>query len=249
MKKFLSNSRKKSKKGFLALILIVTLIVLVGLGAYFAFYKPGILGTSSKISLPHNEIKQKVEAKAPLSASINLSVPFVCQAPFANWNVHEDSCEEAAILMDHVYLEGESLTLEYADKEFLVMRQWQKDHYGAEKDMTCAEGAKFANDYYGYKNSKSFNNITVNDIKSQLAAKNLVIVPVMTHSLLNLHYGAKSVYHYVLIKGYNQDGVVTNDAGIKEGENYFYSWDTIFSAIDAQTPVMNQGRSMLIIKK
>jgi hypothetical protein len=240
--------RKKSNHKSLIITLIIVLALLVSLSAYY-FYKPKVLGVTTKNSLPYNKIKAESEVKAEPPESFQLQVPFVCQAPFANWDVHEDSCEEAAILMDYSYIEGKPLSPEYADKEFLVMRGWQRDHYGQEKDMTCAEAAKFTNDYYGYKNSQSFNNITATDIKRQISSGNLVIVPVMTHSLLNPHYGAKSVYHFVLIKGYNKEGVITNDAGVKEGESYFYPWEVIFSAIDAQTPKMGQGRSMLVIKK
>lgn len=241
--------RKKSNRKGLIIFIAIGIALIIGFSAYYLVYRPKGLGVTTKNNLSYNKIKAESEVKSKPPESFQLQVPFVCQAPFGNWNIHEDSCEEAAILMDYSYLENKPLSSEYADKEFLVMRTWQRDHYGQEKDMTCAEAAKFANDYYGYKNSKSFDNITATDIKRQISSGNLVIVPVMTHSLLNPHYGAKSVYHFVLIKGYNKEGVITNDAGIKEGESYFYPWDVIFSAIDAQTPVINQGRSMLVIKK
>ncbi len=241
--------RKKSNRKGLILFIVIGIALIIGLSAYYLLYKPKVFGVTTKNNLSYNKIKAESQVKAKLPESFQLQVPFVCQAPFADWDIQENSCEEAAILMDYSYIEKKSLSSEYADKEFLVMRQWQASHYGQEKDMTCTEAAKFTNDYYGFKNSQSFNNITANDIKRQISSGNLVIVPVMTHSLLNPHYGAKSVYHFVLIKGYNKEGVITNDAGVKEGESYFYPWDVVFSAIDAQTPVMNQGRSMLVIKK
>lgn len=206
-------------------------------------------GSTKEAKIFTNNIRAEERIKKSLPEHWELKVPFICQAPFANWSIHEDSCEEAAILMAHAYIEGQVLTPEYADKELLAMRQWQREHYGQEKDMSCSEAVQFVRDYYGYKNSRSFNNITSWDIKRQIVQGNLVIVPVMTHSLLNPHYGPKNVYHFVLIKGYNSQGVITNDAGIKEGENYFYPWEVIFSAIDAQTPKMGQGRTMFIMKK
>jgi hypothetical protein len=42
---------------------------------------------------------------------------------------------------------------------------------------------------------------------------------------------------------------VTNDGGIWQGKNWFYSWDIVFQAIDAQTPKMNQGRLALVLTK
>jgi hypothetical protein len=262
MKSTKTHLKSLEGKGLITIILVIILALLIIYGDYLYWSGPKILGVIIRINQPYNKIGQEVEIKAMLPESFLLSVPFVCQAPFANWNIHEESCEEIAILMNHCFIEGKSLTPDYADKELLVMRQWQKDHYGQEKDMTCQEAVQFIKDYYNYTGSRVFTDIKALDIKKQIAQGNLVIVPVMTHSLLNPHYGPKSVYHFVLIKGYNPQGVITNDAGVKEGENYFYPWDVLFSAIDAQaelghnpaqqdaqTSKMGQGRTMFIMKK
>ena len=74
-----------------------------------------------------------------------------------------------------------------------------------------------------------------------------VLVPVLTQSLKNPHYSPGNVYHILLIKGYDATGVITNDAGVKEGKDWHYSWDILFSAIDAQTSKMNQGRVGLVL--
>jgi len=231
------------------IILVLLLIFLIIYSFYCLTFSSKVLGATTQVNLPYNKIKAERWSKTPPPQNFLLKVPFICQAPFANWSIHEDSCEEAAILMVHAYLERESLTPEYADQEMLNMRKWQRDHYGSEKDMTCQEAVQFTKDYYGYKNSQSFKNITKLDIQRQIMHGNPVIVPVMTHSLLNPHYGPRNVYHFVLIKGYTPEGVITNDAGVKEGEGYFYPWEVIFSAIDAQTPKMGQGRVMLVVKK
>ena len=41
----------------------------------------------------------------------------------------------------------------------------------------------------------------------------------------------------------------TNDAGIQEGKDWFYSWNVIFGAIDAQSQKMAQGRLALVLTK
>ncbi|MGB9681321.1 MAG: C39 family peptidase [Minisyncoccia bacterium] len=231
---------------------IITLFVFLFLGTLLIIgnrYKRNIIEKKIIANPRINLIKSEIKTFAPPPSELVIKVPFICQAPFANWSVHEDSCEEAAILMNYAYLQKMDLNPEYADQEILKMRQWQKDHYGREKDLTCMEAARFVHDYYGYKNSKVFNNITIQDVKREIAKDNLVIVPVMTHSLLNPHYGPRNVYHFILIKGYNTEGVITNDAGIKEGENYFYPWEVIFSAIDAQKEITGEGRTMLVINE
>lgn len=183
--------------------------------------------------------------------SARLEVPYTVQAPFANWDVHEESCEEADALMHHYYLSGQYLDqvipLETADQEMIKMKQWQVSHYGKEPDLSVEALGKFMKDYYGY--SYQVQDATQENIKKEIAKGNPVSVPVITHALQNPHYGRQPSYHILLIKGYNANGVITNDAGVKEGENYFYTWDVLFSAIDAQTPRMNQGRLMLTVFK
>lgn len=188
-----------------------------------------------------------IEAKLPDSKLI--TVPYTVQAPFGNWKVHEESCEEAALLMDHQFLTGdksEQIDQHKADTELRAMKDWQVKHYGKEPDLTIVKLGEFAQSYYGH-NPNVKNNITEDDIKKEIAAGRPVMVPVMTQSLKNPHYSPGNVYHILLIKGYDQTGVITNDAGVKEGMNWHYDWNTLWTAIDAQTPKMNQGRSLLVL--
>ena len=50
---------------------------------------------------------------SPLPNKALIDVQFICQAPLqttANWVLHEESCEEAALLMAYNYLKGTTLT-------------------------------------------------------------------------------------------------------------------------------------------
>jgi hypothetical protein len=135
-----------------------------------------------------------------------------------------------------------------ADADMVAMKNWQVKNYGKEPDLSIEAWGKFAHDYYGYT-PQTFKNITKEDIKRELSAGHPVLTPVITHALRNPHYGAEPSYHVLLIKGYKPEGVITNDAGVKEGENYFYTWDILFAAIDSQTLEMHQGRDMAILTK
>lgn len=195
--------------------------------------------------------KRKKYAISATNGEVVLSVPFTVQAPNASWNIHEESCEEAAILMYHYFLKGKTdisvIPSQTANDEIISMKNWQKTNYGSEPDLSIKNLGKFANEYYGYK-YEVFENITKEDIMSQIQSGRPVIVPVITHALGNPNYGANPAYHMLLIKGYKNTGVITNDAGVSQGRNWFYTWNTLFSAIDAQTPKMGQGRTMIIIK-
>lgn len=179
-----------------------------------------------------------------------LQVPYSVQAPGGNWKEFENACEEDALLMYHDYLEGDGrdqLPVGEATTQLRAMVQWQVSNWGAARDLDLQNTGKLAHDYWGYQYQVI--EATPASIRAAIAAGHPVIVPVMTHSLENHNYGPQTVYHEVLIKGYTAGGVVTNDGGVKEGKDWFYSWDIIFRAIDAQTPKMGQGRVALIVTK
>ena len=179
-----------------------------------------------------------------------LAVPYSVQAPGNNWKEFENACEEDALLMYHDFLEGDHRdTLPAAEvaPQLRTMQQWQRDHWGAERDLDIATTGKLAEQYYGYHYEVI--PATEDRIRAAIAGGQPVIIPVMTHSLQNHNYGPQTVYHEVLIKGYTAGGVVTNDGGVKEGKDWFYSWDIMFQAIDAQSSKMSQGRVALILQK
>lgn len=183
-------------------------------------------------------------------AAAVLPVPYSVQAPGNNWKIFENACEEDAVLMYHQFLAGDSRTdLPVAEvgPALRAMQQWQVTNWGAEKDLTIDKTGQLAQAYYGYHYEVV--PATQESITAQIASGHPVIVPVMTHSLQNPHYGPYTVYHEVLIKGYNAEGVVANDGGVKEGKNWFYNWSVLWGAIDAQTPKMGQGRVGLVLTK
>lgn len=240
---------KKSKKRTLIILGVVIFCILNFIIVLSVAAPRGI-----SIFEETKEVKEekKEETKTlPLPESYLIPVPYTVQAPFANWAVHEESCEEAALLMYHHFLLGEGagqLNQVKADADFRTLRAWQIKNWGPEKDLNLYKVGDLAKGYYGY-NYKVTEDVTAENIKREIANGNPVLVPVMTHSLKNPHYGRDNTYHILVIKGYDATGVITNDAGIREGMDYRYSWDIIWQAIDAQSAKMNQGKDMLIITK
>jgi len=197
--------------------------------------------------------EQTAAQPTPIPDSYDLAIPYAPQAPFSNWTVHEESCEEAATYMYRAYLEE----LNYpngripdtgADTAFRAMKAWQVTNYGKEPDLTMTALGTFAQSYYGYTPTVE-KNITEDDIKKAISDGHPVVVPVMTHSLENNMYGPISVYHVLLIKGYDATGVITNDAGVGNGVNKHYNWNVLWQAIDAQKAKMGQGRELLYLTK
>jgi hypothetical protein len=253
--KYKKRTRIPSYYKFAAYFLFIVVIIgsLLGLLRY---YQAAIIKMTNK-PLQNAEVTVTNQAKKPiptvaLPASKNLVVPYASQAPFGNWKVHEESCEEAALLMYHDFLDGTvnpsgKISDTNADSVYRTMKTWQVAHYGKEADLTMEALGKLATEYYGFK----FKTAEANEdnIKRAIADGSPVIVPVMTHSLLNNMYGPYTVYHVLLIKGYDAAGVITNDAGVGNGADHHYDWAVLFSAIDAQTEKMGQGRVMLTLSK
>lgn len=253
---------RKLKK-YLPQLGLILLFLLVGASWYFLSNEkkpnepPKVTATELKAEEKPstNEIKEPEPPKEPvIPPQAVLSVPYTVQAPFTNWKVHEESCEEAAVLMYNYYLMGKGfgggnvIPEATADKELRAMRSWQLAHWGKEWDLNLTEVGKLAAEYYGYKYEVT-EDITAENIKKAIAGGHPVLVPVMTHGLKNPHYGRNTTYHILVIKGYDASGIITNDAGVKEGRDYRYTWNILWQAIDQQTAKMNQGRDMLVITK
>jgi hypothetical protein len=227
----------------------------------FAGYQVYEYWQQSKITIAsiENETIPQVTDSAAFKAAVsvpetyNITIPYSPQAPFSNWAVHEESCEEAALYMYRAYLEdisypGNRIPDAEADTAYRAMKQWEVTNYGSEPDLTMTALGNLAKSYYGYTPTVK-DNITQNDIEEAILAGHPVVVPVMTHALGNNMYGPVSVYHVLLIKGYDATGVITNDAGVGNGVDHHYDWNILWQAIDAQSAKMNQGREMLYLTK
>lgn len=75
--------------------------------------------------------KKQVEKEIPLPESVNLEIPFTSQAPFGEWRYpFNHTCEEAAILMAHYYIEGKtSIDPAQAREELLDLVKYEEANY------------------------------------------------------------------------------------------------------------------------
>lgn len=248
--------KKQTNKKYLLFIGLPVLVV--GIFLFFKMIERPRSQSETKVEesvkVAETKVEPKKEEPVVIKDSAVLPVPYTLQGPLNNLNIHEESCEEAAALMYHYFLEGQTtfsgstiIPPQTANDEMLKMKAWQVKNYGKEPDLSIEKLGLFMQQYYGYK-YQTFKNITKDDIKREISAGHPIMVPVMTHGLKNPNYGPVSVYHILVLKGYNAQNVIANDAGIR-GESIQYSWDVVFSAIDAQTPKMGQGREMVVVTK
>lgn len=191
-----------------------------------------------------------------LPQKVYLPVPFLCQAPYANWSQPwQDACEEAAIIMAVSYVKGDPVNRESGNREILNMVSFQKEKYGGHYDLNAEQIAKLIEDYYKYNKVEVRYDIQIEDIKSELAKGNVVIAPMAGRLLGNPYYTPPGpAYHNMLFKGYDDrtGKFITNDAGTKRGRNYRYKYQVAYNAIHDWTgnkKTITQGGKVMVVVK
>lgn len=180
------------------------------------------------------EIAQKIIAELPKKTSGNLAVPFASQAPFGVWDaVHEETCEEASVLMVKKYFDGETANIDptVADTALLAMVDYENGHSLA-LSLTAAELGVFAEIFYPTLKATIIENPTIDQLKGFIDAGTPVIVPLAGQQLGNPFYsGAGPLFHYFVLRGYDATNFVTNDPGTRHGENYSYTQSIVMSSM------------------
>lgn len=203
---------------------------------------PAPLAVKKVEDLPVPVIPVSVEPNAEiLPAKVDWLVPFVSQAPEGDWGLpYQEACEEAALIQASHYFKRAPLSKGIMKQELLATTEWEKQTFGLYTDTTLAEVKKMAEDYFGLKVAIS-DQVTGDNFKKQLAAGNLILLPAAGRLLKNPYYsGAGPLYHFLVLRGYNENKFITNDVGTKRGEDYQYSLATLLSAIH-DLPLKSDG--------
>lgn len=186
---------------------------------------------------------------------VNLKVPFVLQAPFAVWDaLHDEACEEASVIMVDAFLKKKkSFTKQEMEDAIQKVVAWQKQKFGFFEDTTVEETAVILKEYLGVANTQAVYDITIDDIKKELAAGRPVIVPAAGKLLFNPNFrGGGPDYHMLVIKGYTKNGYfITNDPGTKRGADYIYKIDLLYKAIHDWVPggnVLDGRKAMIVVR-
>jgi hypothetical protein len=180
-------------------------------------------------------IPSNTPTPATLPPSVLINVPFQVQAPFANWDaLHEETCEEASILMVQHYLTNTSFgTQTQADQALKDMVQYETDHgYGT--SITVEQLVQLSQDYLHMSGARIVKNVTVDAIKQELAAGRPVIIPAAGRVLQQPGFKQPGpLYHMLVLKGYDESKqqFVSDDPGISKGDGFRYSYQNIMDSI------------------
>jgi hypothetical protein len=215
------------------------------------------LSDEVEAALPTGSEKETMEVvKEIIPPEVLLDVPFIVQAPNANWDLpYSEACEEASIMMVHNFLEGDILTTQDEMKEEIdSIIFWGDDQFGS-FDTTAQTSSRYFTEKLGY-NSDSIHviyDMTINDLKAVLAEGYPVIVPAAGRELGNKYFQTPGpLYHMLVLVGYDGNEFITNDPGTKNGEGYRYNQEVLYNAIHDLTDdleAITTGRKAMIVVK
>lgn len=194
---------------------------------------------AEKPAAPTVEPKTTVdEPKLDLTKMVSIEVPFTVQAPLLEWaDPHfQDACEEASALMAMKWVLGEKFgTKTEVRNEILAISNWQTEKFSSYHDTSAKDTVeRIFKGYFNYQNVSIKENISPEDIISELDMENIVITPMNGQALKNPFFTQPGPErHMVLIKGYDPktQEFITNDPGVSQGENYRYPINIFMDAI------------------
>lgn len=199
-----------------------------------------------------NEEKTSIQEIKPETI---LSVPFIVQAPFADWSErYKETCEEASVLMVDQYYK-KMTTLEQQQMKDLLdpLADWGDTYFAGRYDTNVAETAKYFTEYLGYDTDRIqfIENPTIDELKTLLANGIPIIAPAAGRELGNKFFQTPGpIYHMLVITGYDKNEFITNDPGTRRGEGYRYDQEVLIQAIHDWTgnyDTIQEGKSIVMV--
>ena len=198
--------------------------------------------------------------KPTVSSTKFLNVPFIAQAPLANWSDprQQNGCEEASLLMAMGWITGERFTPAQNEKRITDFADWQIEKYGFSTDTNADDTAKLMREYLKYDKVRVVHDITLSDIKKELSKGNLVLVPANGQRIGNPNFTAPGpLTHMFPILGYDSatDEFIVNDPGTRQGGSYRYSSSAVEASLQDYPSGATHGyqtpgkTAMLVVEK
>ena len=173
----------------------------------------------------------------PTQPMILQTVPFIVQAPFANWSDpnFQNACEEASMVMAMGWVNNEkTISPAEAQKRILTIIGFENKTLSYSADTNAFDMEKIFQQYFKHKNVVAKENVTLADLKTELANGKLVLVSVFGQALKNPNFTAPGpIAHMLVLIGYDPttQEFITNDPGTKHGAGYRYDENLLFGAI------------------
>lgn len=187
--------------------------------------------------------------------------PFMSQAPTANWADarQQNACEEASSIMAVAWARGETLPAgKMAEKYILDMANWETKRFKVNADTSIADTAeRLLKTYQAFTDYKVIRKISLADLKKNIQAGKVVILPANGRKLKNHNFSSGGPdLHMLLVTGYDAKTreFITNDPGTRRGQNYRYPEQRLYDAIrDYPTSekkiIKDLGKNVIVVSK
>ncbi len=226
-----------------------------------------IVTTSTSSEQSEEEVEPSIESKSTstppiveLPTNTLLQVPFSPQAPFGDWSDprQQDGCEEASVVMAWRWANDQTLTRQEALEEITGIAEWEVEKYGNARDTSAADTlSRLLREYYGYTGGRVEYNITLDQVKHELASGNILIIPFDGQILNNPNFqNGGPERHMLVVIGYDdvKKQIITNDPGTRMGEGFVYAYDNFEASFrDYETgdhePIIGRRTAMIVVEK
>ncbi|MBU1018914.1 MAG: C39 family peptidase [Patescibacteria group bacterium] len=224
------------KKIFVYIFLPIFLITSVPAGYYgskkvYRYYLNQKNHSQIEPAIPSTTDQQPSAISYP--PGTNLPIDFYSQAPYADWSMpYQEACEEASLIMAYNFVAGIQMSLEEFHQELLDLVDWEIGYFGYYEHTTLEETAEILTEYYDFSDWEILEIKTIQDLKPHLSAGNPIIAPFAGRMLENPNYtGEGPYYHMMVLRGYDESHVITNDVGTRNGENYQYTYNVLLESL------------------
>ena len=205
------------------------------------------------------EVAKQDEDITKEKTKMKQSVPFVVQAPHAQWDDprYQDACEEASMVMADAWIEGEKyISRNDAEERMEELFKHEQDFFDDAVDISISDTARFFGEHYGHDVTMK-ENVSMEDLYNILAQKNIIIAPTNGKWLENPHFTNEGPQrHMLVIVGFERKNgeFITNDPGTRVGRGYKYKDSILYNAIrDYQTgnkkDIEGTSKTVMIVKK
>lgn len=214
--------------------------------------RKSILGASAGIFLispkwiPHENI-------------VLIDVPFVIQAPHANWDQpYQDACEEATIVMAHAWAQNDNrskIPAHEADQRLLEIVVLEDKTIGYNRDTNLQIMADLINNFLPFE-ATVVQNPSLDLLLTEIDAGRPIIAPVWGRYLINQYFTPPGpTYHTIVLVGYDPKTkeFITHEPGTKRGKHFRYSFNNVMEGLQDfvpgpdNRPIWSDGANRIMI--
>ena len=164
-----------------------------------------------------------------------LSVPYASQVNAGHWNDprQADGCEEASMIMAMAWVHGGTVPADEVERNVINISEYERVVLGYYQDTSAQDTARIMREFFRYEDIAVRENIGIEDIKQELAANRVVILPINTRLTGLAMYRGGPYRHTIVVVGYDDknDELIIHDPLYKNIQNFWIPASAIGKAL------------------